>query len=101
MSPLLTCCRPKSLTIQLLATRVHYFSETPFIPSTYLIVPLPEPGAPMMRVLALLPLDMHLDTVTASTVLLLLFTNKLDSRLLENMISEILNYLIRVVQYVV
>ena len=55
----------------------------------------------MMRVLALLPLDMHLDTVTASTVLLLLFTNKLDSRLLENMISEILNYLIRVVQYVV
>ena len=67
-SPLLTCRRPKSLTIQLL------------------MVPFPDPGAPMMRVLALFPLDRFLVTVSANTDLEVELVNKLVRRVLVNML---------------
>lgn len=66
-SPLLTWRRPKSLTIQLL------------------MVPFPDPGAPMIRVLALFPLDRFLVTVTANTDLEEL-VNKLVRRVLVNIL---------------
>ena len=53
----------------------------------HLMVPLPDPGAPMMRVLALFPLEKFLEKVTATTDLVAVLASKLDSRLLVNMIS--------------
>ena len=66
-SPLLTWSRPKSRTIQLL------------------MVPFPDPGAPMIRVLALFPLDRLLVTVTDNTDFEVKLVNKLVTRLLVNM----------------
>ena len=68
-SPLLTWRRPKSLTIQLL------------------MVPFPDPGAPMIRVLALFPLDRLLVTVTANADLEVELVSKLVRRVLVNMFS--------------
>ena len=51
------------------------------------MVPLPDPGAPMMRVLALFPLEKFLEKVTATTDLVAVLASRLDSRLLVNMIS--------------
>ena len=68
MSPLLTCWRPKSLTIQLL------------------MVPFPDPGAPMIRVLALFPLDKFLVTVTDNTDLEAVLVNKLVRMVLVNIL---------------
>ena len=69
MSPLLTWRRPKSLTIQLL------------------MVPFPDPGAPMISVFALLPLDKFLDRVTVTALLEVVLVNKLVSNVLENILS--------------
>ena len=55
--------------------------------SSHLMVPLPDPGAPMMRVLALFPLEKFLEKVTATTDLVAVLASRLDSRLLVNMIS--------------
>ena len=65
-SPLLTWRRPKSLTIQLL------------------MVPFPDPGAPMIKVLALFPLDRLLVTVTANADLEVELVSKLVRRVLVN-----------------
>ena len=53
------------------------------------MVPLPDPGAPMINVLALLPLANDLLTVTATNDLEVELVNKLVNRVLENMVSEI------------
>ena len=52
-----------------------------------LIVPLPDPGAPMIKVFALLPLENVLASVTVTRDLLDTLVNKLDSKVFEN-ISE-------------
>ena len=71
------------------------------------MVPLPDPGAPMMRVLALLPLERDLNTqyliiseeITTTTTYLLSDTvtrdlvdtlvKRLDNKVLENMVWNI------------
>ena len=85
MSPLLTCRSPKSLTIQLLRSNRVVTCLAGY--DYHLMVPLPDPGAPMMRVLALFPLEKFLEKVTATTDLVAVLASRLDSRLLVNMIS--------------
>ena len=51
------------------------------------MVPLPDPGAPMMRVLALLPLERDLVRDTVTRDLLELLVNRLDSKVLVNILS--------------
>lgn len=53
------------------------------------MVPLPDPGAPMIKVFALLPLANDLLTVTATNDLEVELVNKLVNSVLENMVSEI------------
>ena len=52
------------------------------------MVPLPEPGAPIINVFALLPLANDLLTVTAARDLEVELVSKLVNSVLENMFSE-------------
>ena len=51
------------------------------------MVPFPDPGAPMISVFALLPLDKFLDRVTVTALLEVVLVNKLVSNVLENILS--------------
>ena len=55
------------------------------------MVPLPDPGAPMIRVLALLPLERDLDSDTVTRDLLDTLVKRLDNKVLENIVWNIEN----------
>ena len=54
-------------------------------------IPLPDPGAPMIRVLALLPLERDLLSDTVTRDLLDTLVNRLDNKVLENIVWNIEN----------
>ena len=56
----------------------------------HLIVPLPDPGAPMMRVFALFPLERDLVSDTVTSDLLAGLVSRLDNNVLVIILSETL-----------